>query len=235
MIQPDLMINSGQGVGTMKVILTEYVYMHGVAGDVVDVADGFARNYLIPQGKAIKATPQALARHQALLEAATLRRKELTSKLIEVSENLNGTELVFGRKAGRNNKLYGSVTTMDIAKAILEETGIDIDRRRISERTLRELGEFDVPVRMGPDLSPVVKVVILPEEEVDNYIKRRDGLLDDDEDEEADEETTTTEDAELSAESEAVEEEKVMVADETMPGMTTEVLDTTPATDDDSN
>lgn len=159
----------------MKVILKEYVYLHGVAGDVVDVADGFARNFLIPRGKAVKATPNALERNVELLSKVTERRKELTSKLIEVSNQIDGVELVFGRKAGRNNKLYGSVTTMDIANALLDETGIDIDRRRVSERSLRELGSFEVPIRMSAELSPVVKIVILPEEEVDEYLRKRDG------------------------------------------------------------
>lgn len=157
----------------MKVILTEYVYLHGVAGDVVDVADGFARNFLIPRGKAVKATPTALKRNQQLLQNATSRRKELTAKLLEVSQALNGVELVFGRKAGRNNKLYGSVTTMDIAQALLEKTGIDIDRRRISDRSIRELGEFDVPVRMGADLAPMLKIVIVAEDKLDEFLRER--------------------------------------------------------------
>ncbi len=154
----------------MKVILTEYVYMHGVAGDVVEVADGFARNFLIPRGKAEKATPAALKKHQQLMELSVQRRKELNSRLVEVAQKIDGVELVFGRKAGRNNKLYGSVTTVDIAKALLDKTGIDIDRRRISDRTLREIGKFEVPVRMGTDLSPNVHVVILREEDVEKYL-----------------------------------------------------------------
>jgi large subunit ribosomal protein L9 len=159
----------------MKVILKEYVYMQGVAGDIVDVADGFARNYLIPRGKAVKATPTAIKRNQELMEQVATRRKELTSRLMEVSQKIDGTELVFGRKAGRNNQLYGSVTTRDIAQALLDETGVDIDRRRVSERSLRELGTFEVPIRMGQDLSPVVKVVILPEDEVEEYLRRREA------------------------------------------------------------
>lgn len=156
----------------MKVILKEYVYLHGVAGDIVDVKDGFARNFLIPQGKAVKATAEAINRNESLLAEATMRRQELNSQLEEVSNKVDGTVLVFGRKAERNNKLYGSVTTMDIADALLEATGIDINRRRISERSLRELGEFEIPIRMGHDLAPVVKVVIVREEEVVDYMAR---------------------------------------------------------------
>jgi large subunit ribosomal protein L9 len=157
----------------MKVILKEYVYMHGVAGDVVDVADGFARNYLIPQGKAVKATPEAIERSESLLAEATIRREELNEQLVALANKVNGTELIFGRRAERNNKLYGSVTTMDIADAILEATGVDINRRRISERPLREIGEFEVPIRMGQDLAPVVKVIIVREEDMEDFLKAR--------------------------------------------------------------
>lgn len=156
----------------MKVILKEYVYLHGVAGDIVDVKDGFARNFLIPQGKAVKATEEAIKRNEALLAEAAIRRQELNDQLMAVSNKIDGTVLVFGRKAERNNKLYGSVTTMDIAEALLAETGIDINRRRISERSLRELGEFEIPIRMGHELAPVVKVVILREDEVDEYLAK---------------------------------------------------------------
>lgn len=155
----------------MKVILKEYVYLQGVAGDIIDVADGYARNFLFPQGKAIKATPEAMARNEMLLAEAAMRRKELNEQLLSVAQKIDGTELVFGRKAGRNGKLYGSVTTSEIAEALLEKTGVDINRRRISDRSMRELGTFDVPVRMGQDLSPSLKIVILPEDEVDAYLR----------------------------------------------------------------
>ena len=156
----------------MKVILKEYVYLHGVAGDIVDVKNGFARNFLIPQGKAVKATAEAIERNEVLLAESAIRREELNDQLLGVSNKISGTVLVFGRKAERNNKLYGSVTTMDIADALHEATGIDINRRRISERSLRELGEYEIPIRMGHELAPVVKVVIIREDEVDEYLAR---------------------------------------------------------------
>jgi large subunit ribosomal protein L9 len=133
----------------MKVILTEYVYKHGVAGDVVTVADGFARNYLLPRRLAIKATPGELRRNQHLIEQSKQNRDRLRSMENEAAAKIDGVELVFGVKAGKNNKLYGSVTTRDIADRLLEKTGVDINRRRISERPLRELGIHDVPVRIS--------------------------------------------------------------------------------------
>lgn len=154
----------------MKVILKEYVYKHGVAGDVVNVSNGFARNYLIPRGLAIKATPGALRENQHLIEQSTKRREELKHLENEVAAKINGVELVFGMKAGKNNKLYGSVTTMDIARALEEKTGVDINRRRISERPLRELGVHEVPIRISTDASPVIRVVIVREEELADYL-----------------------------------------------------------------
>lgn len=149
----------------MKVILTDYVYKHGVAGEVVNVADGFARNYLIPRKLAIPATKLNLE-HQADLRAkAAENRFVVNSRISEAAAKINGVELVFGVKAGTNNKLYGSITSQMIKDAIQEKTGVDINRRRISERVIRELGRYDVPVRMG-DVSPVVQVLVVREEEV---------------------------------------------------------------------
>jgi len=154
----------------MKVILKDYVYKHGVAGDVVNVADGFARNFLIPRALAIKATPGALRENQQLIEQAKKNRARLRQMESEAAIKIDGVELVFGVKAGKNNKLYGSITTRDIAQVLLEKTGVDIDRRRISERPLRELGMHEVPVRLGHEVSPVLKVVVLRDEEIAPYL-----------------------------------------------------------------
>ncbi|MBN1200943.1 MAG: 50S ribosomal protein L9 [Anaerolineae bacterium] len=154
----------------MKVILKDYIYKHGVAGDVVNVADGYARNYLIPRGLAVKVTEGALRENQRLTETVVIRREELKSRESDAAQRIDGVELVFGVKAGKNNKLYGSVTTIDIARALEEKTGVDINRRRISERPLRELGIHEVPVRLSSELSPRLRVVIVREEEVEDYL-----------------------------------------------------------------
>ena len=154
----------------MKVILKEYVYKHGVAGDVITVADGFARNYLIPRGLAIKATPGALRENQHLIKQSAKHREELRSMENEAAQKIHGVELVFGVKAGKNRKLYGAITTRDIAQALLEKTGVDINRRRISERPIRELGVHEVPVRIAAHVSPVLRIVVIREEEVPLYL-----------------------------------------------------------------
>jgi large subunit ribosomal protein L9 len=154
----------------MKVILTGYVYKHGVAGEIVEVADGFARNYLMPRKLAVKATQANLQKLADLRSKATENRVELNGKLSDAARKIDGVELVFGVKAGNNNKLYGSITTQMIADELFKKTGVDINRRRISDRPLRELGRYRVPVRMGNDQSPVLNLVILREEEVGAYL-----------------------------------------------------------------
>ncbi len=150
----------------MKVILTADVYKHGVAGEVVSVADGFARNYLIPQGLAERVSTGALKAHVRLTETAAARKAVLNNKLNELARQIDGGTLYFGKRAGTNGKLYGSVTTMDIQEALLEATAVDINRRRISQQALRELGEHEVIVRLGSEITPKLNVIIMREEEL---------------------------------------------------------------------
>jgi large subunit ribosomal protein L9 len=154
----------------MKVILLADVYKHGVAGEVVDVADGFARNYLIPKKLAVKATEVELKRASKLREQAAARRAALDERLNELARQIDGVELVFARKAATTGKLFGSVTTSDIAEALNAKTGIDINRRRISQQAIREVGTHMVPVRLGSEISPVLKVVVLREGEMESYL-----------------------------------------------------------------
>jgi large subunit ribosomal protein L9 len=144
----------------MKVVLLQDVYKQGVAGEVVDVADGFARNYLIPQGLALKATPRALKRSEELRAQVALRRAKRDEELNQIAERLQDVTLLFGVKAGETGKLYGSVTSTDIADALLEEVGIEFDRRRVGDRPLRELGEHMVPIRLSATLTPSIRVVL---------------------------------------------------------------------------
>lgn len=154
----------------MKVILLSDVYKHGVAGEIVDVKDGFARNWLIPKKLAAKATPGALKQAEALRAKATERRSQLDERLNELARQIDGVELHFGRRASPTGKLFGSVTTSEIAEALNKKTGIDINRRRISQMSLREIGTHSVPVRLGTEISPMLKVTIIREEEFSRYM-----------------------------------------------------------------
>ncbi|MBN1284791.1 MAG: 50S ribosomal protein L9 [Anaerolineae bacterium] len=157
----------------MKVILTEDVYKHGVAGEVVEVADGFARNYLIPKGFAIKATAGAMKQAAKLRKDAVARRARVHKELTGIAELIEGEELYFGVKAGNTGKLYGSVTMGDVADALIKKLSVEVDRRRVGEGvSLRELGEHNVRVRLAADLNPVVKVIIHREGESPETVRR---------------------------------------------------------------
>ena len=157
----------------MKVILLSDVYNHGVAGEVIEVADGFARNWLIPKQLAKKATAHALKEAETLRSQAEARKAALDNRLNDLARQIDGVELVFGRRASPTGKLFGSVTTTEIADALNEKTGIDINRRRISQIPLREVGTHEVPVRLGSEISPMLKVTIVREEEYANYLAQQ--------------------------------------------------------------
>lgn len=157
----------------MKVILLSDVYKHGVAGEVVEVADGFARNWLIPKKLAAQATPGELKRAAKLREQSEARRAALDGRLNELARQIDGVELLFERRASATGKLFGSVTTQEIADALNKKTGIDINRRRISQTSLREIGTHDVPVRLGTEISPNLKIVIVREGDLENFLARR--------------------------------------------------------------
>jgi large subunit ribosomal protein L9 len=157
----------------MKILLLADVYKQGVAGEVVTVADGYARNYLIPKKLAVPATPAELKKAEQLRATAAARKAELEGRLNELGRQIDGTELVFGRRAAVTGKLFGSVTTTDIADALREKTGIDINRRRISVAAIRELGYFPTPVRLGSESSPTLHIHVVREEEAADFLANR--------------------------------------------------------------
>jgi len=147
----------------MKIILTQDVPGLGQAGDVKDVAMGYARNYLIPRGLAVVATPGALRQWQVQQKARAEREARLAEQAAELTERLNALTLTFQAKAGPTGRLYGSVTTADIAEALERESGIRLDRRHILSDPLREVGEHVVPVRVARDAVAQVRVVVQAE------------------------------------------------------------------------
>lgn len=178
----------------MKVILLDYVYKQGVAGEIIDVADGYARNFLIPKRLAAKATPGELKRAKNLREQATAKRAQLENRLNELAKEIDGVELIFERRAAVTGKLFGSVTTQEIADALLEKSGVDINRRRISQQPLREIGTHEVPVRLGTETSPNLKITIIREGTMKEFLAKRSSAAKPDGDEaETSENTVDTE------------------------------------------
>jgi large subunit ribosomal protein L9 len=144
----------------MKVLLLKDVYKLGHAGEVKKVADGYARNYLIPQALATPATPEALKRAEKLRENAAIARAKLNSELSGVAEKIAALVLTIPSKAGETGKLYGSVTTAMIADKIKAASGLEIDRRNIGGQPIRELGEHKVTVRLTADLVPSLTLIV---------------------------------------------------------------------------
>jgi large subunit ribosomal protein L9 len=144
----------------MKVMLLKDIYKLGNAGDVKKVADGYARNYLIPQGLAVMARPGVLKQAERIREQAAKERKRLNEELGDVAEKISGLELAFSVKAGETGRLYGSVTSQMIASAIEEATGTIVERRNIEMQPLKLLGVHNVPVRLTIDLIPEVTILI---------------------------------------------------------------------------
>ena len=156
----------------MKVILLQDIYKHGVAGEIVDVADGFARNYLIPRGMANKATKSNIKANKRLMEQVEARRAQYENMLNDVAHQITGVELFFERRAAQTGKLFGSVTSQEITEALDEKTGIDINRRRISQQGIRELGLHEVSVRLGSEITPTLTIHIVREGELEEYLAK---------------------------------------------------------------
>ena len=149
----------------MKVLLLKDVYKLGRAGDVKKVADGYGRNFLLPQHMALLATPGALKQSEKIRTEATKKRAVLNNEMGSVAEVINGLALGFGAKAGETGKLYGSITTQDVAAAIKAKTGVDVKRQQIDLQPIRVLGEHKAHIRLTIDLIPEVRVVVYREGE----------------------------------------------------------------------
>lgn len=149
----------------MKVILKDDVPDLGEIGEVVDVANGYGRNYLIPKGLAVMATPQ---NQKALEQDKGQQRKKEEKHLLaanELAQRLQRAACSFPMKAGEGDKLFGSVTSADIAEQ-LEQQGIELDRKKINmEHPIRSLGVFSVPVKLHPEVTAEVQVEVIKKAE----------------------------------------------------------------------
>ncbi len=153
----------------MKVLLLKDVYKLGRAGEVKKVANGYGRNYLIPQGLAIPATPAALKMADRIRAEAEKHRKALNKEYSGLAEQLGETVLYFAVKASQQGKLYGSVNAQRIADALNEKLDLpkeqQILKRQVDIQPIRFLGEYTVPIRLTIDLVPEVTVIVYREGE----------------------------------------------------------------------
>lgn len=150
----------------MKVILLQDVPGLGKPGDVKEVANGYARNYLLPRQLVTAATPGELANLQQRVKAAQRRVEKQRQEHESLATRLASVSLTFAVRVGRGDRLYGSVTNQDIANALQEQEGLTIDRRAIQlHEPIRTLGTFEVPVRIAPKVEPKVKVTLVPSQQ----------------------------------------------------------------------
>ncbi len=152
----------------MKILLLKDVYHLGHAGDIKKVADGYGRNYLIPQGFAVMATAGALKQAESIRAKAEVIRKQMNTEMSAVSERINGTWITFASKAGETGKLYGSITSQMVAEKISEKAGVEIDKRQIDIQPIRTLGEHKAHVRLTIDIVPIVNILVHREGETPN-------------------------------------------------------------------
>jgi large subunit ribosomal protein L9 len=147
----------------VKVILTETLPSLGTAGTVVEVTRGYARNYLIPQGKALEATAVNLARFESQLTRIRQQTDKEKETALELAARLAEVSLTIPQRVGESERLYGSVTNVVIAQA-LEEHGFTVDRRQLElDEPIKRLGSYMVSVRLAPEVKVQVRVEVVPE------------------------------------------------------------------------
>ena len=150
----------------MEVLLLQDVETLGQAGDIKRVADGYARNYLIPRQMAVLATPGAIKQAEVRRQAAARREVKELDEAKALAERLDGVTVSFLARAGETDRLYGSITNVNIAEALEQEIGQEVDRRKIElEEPLKELGTHAVTVKLAAEAEAKVTVVIEREED----------------------------------------------------------------------
>jgi len=151
----------------MEVILRDNVEKLGSRGQMVKVADGYARNYLLPQRLAVQATEANKKIVEQERQAALRREAKEKAGAEELAQMVNGVVVTIAQKAGEQDQLFGSVTSKDLAEA-LEKQNYHIDRRKIHlEEPIRQLGEFKVPIRLHRDVAAEITVQVVREEQAE--------------------------------------------------------------------
>ena len=148
----------------MKIVLREDVETLGNKGDLVDVADGYARNFLVPRGLAMRATRGVVAQAEAMRRNRSARDERDRAEAQDLAAKLTAQPISVVARAGEGGKLFGSITSADIAAAVTAQVGIELDRRTITlTEPLKELGPAEVPVRLHADVEASVTVEVVAE------------------------------------------------------------------------
>ena len=149
----------------MKIILQRSVDRLGNPGDVAEVADGYARNYLIPRGLAVKAEKGTVRHAESLKRAHEVRTSAQKGDFETLAARIIQTPVVVTARAGEEGKLFGSVTAADIAAAVSEQAGVEVDRKDVHlDEPIRSVGTHEVRVHLFPEVDPVITVEVLAAE-----------------------------------------------------------------------
>jgi len=149
----------------MKVVLLEDLPGKGKAGEIKEVSKGYARNFLLPHGLALVATPTIIKQVESRLEGERLEESIDRDKLVELAQQIEGTEIRLKARIGAGERLFGSITAADIAEELSRAIGSVIDKKKIDvEKPLRQTGSYEVAVELASDLKPQITVVIEEEE-----------------------------------------------------------------------
>ena len=150
----------------MKIILQKPVEKLGDPGDIVDVADGYARNYLMPRGLAVKATKGGVKHVESLTRAHTVRVNAARADAEQVAQRLMASPVSVPAHAGEEGRLFGSVTPSDVAAAIESQTGIRVDRHDVQmDEPIRSVGVHEVKVHLFAEVDPIISVEVVPSPE----------------------------------------------------------------------
>lgn len=145
----------------MKVVLLQDVPRLGKAGEVKEVADGYGRNFLLPRGLAEFASPALLKRAEEQLQAEARRQRIADVELASLAQSIEGIEVSIKAKVGAQGRLYGAITSGDIADVLHRVIGQDVDKKKIElEEPIHQLGEYEVVVRLSKELVPTIRVVV---------------------------------------------------------------------------
>jgi len=149
----------------MKVVFLLDVPNVARAGDMKEVADGYARNFLIPRKLAAQADPKMMSSIEAQVRATARRTAQNESEMMELASQLDGKEIVIAARVGANDRLYGSITAGDIITELEKSLGVIVDKRKIElENPIRELGSHEIPIRLTKDIIPNITVTVTGEE-----------------------------------------------------------------------
>ncbi len=155
----------------MKVILQETVEGLGHVGDLLDVSDGFARNYLLPRRKALEASSRNVKALEHVKRVSAEKARKEKQQIEAVAKKISAVSLTLTAQVGKDDKMFGSVTVKDIVEGLAEH-GFEVDRRRIQlAQPIKELGTFTVPVKLHRDVTASVSVMVVKKQEVTSTVE----------------------------------------------------------------